>query len=501
MAADLKGARVLVGQFLLEANSFAQGSTELVDFEPAGLYVGDALRRELLPESGELAAAWDVLRSAGAHIVPTIRAWAAARPPLTPDAWVSIRDAILSRADAGIDGVYLSLHGASLAQGVDDPEGELLGRLRARLRPGVPVAISLDCHAGWTPAMESGCDIATAYRTVPHTDLPRTGAQAARLLVRAMRGEIRPVVRSARLAMAAPADRQDSTEATFAGLMGLADAAERRPGVLAAAFLPSHPWRDVPELGWAAIATADGDPVVAERAASEIADAAWALRRWFTAGQRPPIDEALRIALEGPAPVVLADAGDSPTGGSMGDSTELLRSALAYPDRHIWLALTDAAAAAAATSAGIGARLRLVLGAGSAGDHNAATQIEADVLALPDGHLTYVGPYARGVSGDMGQSALLGVGNVRIVVHARQVMEIDPAPFIAAGLDPQAAEVLQAKSHVSYRAGYAGVTDRSVVADTPGPTAANLTLLPYRRRPRPLFPFEDPNQRDGGDPT
>ena len=256
--------------------------------------------------------------------------------------------------------------------------------------------------------MEAGCDIATAYRTVPHTDLPRTGAQAARLLVRAMQGDIRPVVRSARLAMAAPADRQDSTEATFAGLMGLADAAERQPGVLAAAFLPSHPWRDVPELGWAAIATADGDPAMAERAAAEIADAAWALRRWFTAGQRPPIGEALRIALEGPAPVVLADAGDSPTGGSMGDSTELLRAALAYPERHIWLALTDAAAAAVATSAGVGARLRLVLGAGSAGDHNAATQVEADVLALPDGHLTYVGPYARGVSGDMGQSALAG---------------------------------------------------------------------------------------------
>ena len=232
MAADLKGARVLVGQFLLEANSFAQGSTELVDFEPAGLYVGDALQRELLPESGELAAAWDVLRSAGVHVVPTIRAWAAARPPLTPGAWASIRDAILARADAGIDGVYLSLHGASLAHGLDGPEGELLGLLRERLRPGVPVAISLDCHAGWTPAMEAGCDIATAYRTVPHTDLPRTGAQAARLLVRAMQGDIRPVVRSARLAMAAPADRQDSTEVTFAGLMGLAEAAERarRPG-------------------------------------------------------------------------------------------------------------------------------------------------------------------------------------------------------------------------------------------------------------------------------
>ena len=133
-------------------------------------------------------------------------------------------------------------------------------------------------------------------------------------------------------------------------------------------------------------------------------------------------------------------------------------------------------------------------------NHNAATEVKADVLALPDGHLTTSARTPVG-SAATWATALLGIGNLRIVVHARQVMEIDPAPFIAAGLDPGAAEVLQAKSHVSYRAGYADVTDRSVVADTPGPTAATLTLLPYRRRPRPLFPFEDPTQRDGGDPA
>jgi microcystin degradation protein MlrC len=490
------GARILVGQFFLEANSFASGSTTLADFEPAGLYVGDELRRERLPEGGELAAAWDILAARGAVIVPAIRAFAAARPPMAPQAWATISDAIVSRAAGDIDGVYLALHGAALAHGVDDPEGELLQALRGRLRPGVPIAVSLDCHAGWTPAMEAGCDIATAYRTVPHTDLIRTGSQAAGLLVRALEGEIRPVIRSARLAMIGPADRQDSGDPRFAGLMGLASDAEARDGILAAAVLPSHPWRDVPELGWGVIVTTDDDAALAASTAAAIADALWDERRWFIGGRRPGIADALERALEGPAPVIVADSGDSPTGGALGDSTELLRVALAHRDRGIWLALTDAAAAKEAHRAGIGSAIALEVGSGGAGAYNERTLIEATVAALPDGALTYSGPFARGVTDDMGRSAVLAMDAIRVVLHSRPVMEIDPSPYVAAGLDPSHAEVLQAKSHVSFRAGYAHLTDRAVVADTPGPTMADLTRMPYVRRPRPLFPFEDPSERD-----
>ncbi|MEW5991642.1 MAG: M81 family metallopeptidase [Chloroflexota bacterium] len=496
MEGTVASARVLVGQFILEANSFAPGSTTVADFEPAGLYRGPELRRDRLTETNELTAAWDVLASAGVDLVPTIRAWAAARPPLDPAAWQEIRDSILFAADQSIDGVFLSLHGASLAHGQDDPEGDLLARLRDRLRPGVPIAISLDCHAGWTRAMEEGCDIATAYRTVPHVDMPRTGAQAARLLVGALRDEIAPVVRSAPLAMIAPADRQDDAHPLFAELMGLADQSEREPGILAAAFLPSHPWRDVPELGWAAIATADGDPTIASRVAGAIADAVWEQRRWFTGGSRLPVRDALRVALEGPPPVVIADVGDSPTGGAPGDSTELLRVALEHQDRSIWLAITDPTAAAQAQAAGTGARLAMHVGSGVRGAYNERVEVTAQVVAIPEGRVTYCGPYARGMTSDMGATALLSVGRIRIVVHSQQVMEIDPAPYLAAGLNPQEAEVLQAKSHVSYRAGYASVTDRSVVADTHGPTSANLPRMRYSRRPRPLFPFEDPGQRD-----
>lgn len=140
--------------------------------------------------------------------------------------------------------------------------------------------------------------------------------------------------------------------------------------------------------------------------------------------------------------------------------------------------------------------MRLEVGSGAPDEYNERTPVEGRIEALPDGRLTYLGPFARGVTADMGRSAVLGIGSIRVVLHSRTVMEIDPSPFIAAGLDPADADVLQAKSHVSFRAGYASVTDRFVVADTPGPTMADLTRMPFVRRPRPLFPFEDPIERD-----
>ena len=481
--------RVAVGQFLLEANTFSPLRSDLDIFEPAGFLQGRELVRERLPDD-ELAAAWDVLSDRGYTLVPTVRAWAGAGPPLTAAAFAGIMSAIVEPMAPSLGGVLLSLHGASAADGVDDPEGEILEEVRRRVGDNVPIAVTLDCHAGLTDRMLANADIITGYRTVPHVDLVRTGAQGARLLADAMQGLIHPVVRHTAIPMLAPADRQSNELEPFRSLMDGCTAAEERPGVLATAFFPSHPWRDVPELGWSTCCTADADAELAAETAADLAAAVWAARQEMIGGHRPPLDRALAEALEGPAPFVVADAGDSPSGGSPGDSTELLRLAGQMTDRAIWLTVQDSEAAEAAEAAGVGATVRVRLGRGAAGEYNQTTLLEAEVVAVPDGRFAYTGSLAVGKTGDLGTAAVLAAGRMRVVVHSQTVMVIDPAPYVAAGLNPAQSEVLQAKSHVSYREGFAPITTRSVVANTAGPTAADLTLLPYRRRPVPLFPFE-----------
>jgi microcystin degradation protein MlrC len=490
--------RILVAYFVLEANSFVPGATTLDTFAAQGLMFGSYLRREKIPSSKELAAAWDALAAAGAEIVPTVYADATAKPPMTTIAFETIRDAIVEAADDSIDGVYLALHGAALAEEEDDPEGAIIEAVRSRLGPGRPIAVSLDHHATMTQRMAENADIFTAYRTCPHVDLDRTARQAVELLLRTLRGEIRPVVEVVHRPMIAPADVQDNRLEPFGSLMRMCDEAEARPGVLAATLMPAHAWRDIPTLSWHAAVTADGDRALARREATRIADAAWKHRHAFVSGSRSPIAEALATALAGPAPYVIADAGDALTGGSPGDSTELLRAALPHRDRRIWLTVRDEPAAQAAAEAGVGAEVDVALGSGAAGAYNERTAVRARVESVPTAPFAYTVPYAQGVRGHLGVAATLAVDELRIVVHSGDILLLDPAPYAAAGLVPAEAEVLQAKSHVSYRAGFEQTTSRSVVADTPGPTAADVRLLPYVRRPRPLFPFEDPGDDLGG---
>ena len=128
---------------------------------------------------------------------------------------------------------------------------------------------------------------------------------------------------------------------------------------------------------------------------------------------------------------------------------------------------------------------------GPRGAYNAATRLRgARVEALFDGEFAYTHPVNAGYRASTGPAARLRAGAVEVVVHSRSVGVIDPAIYETLGADPAAAHVLQAKSHVSFRAGFERVTGHSVLAATGGPTTAELTRLDYRRRPRPLFPFE-----------
>jgi microcystin degradation protein MlrC len=156
------------------------------------------------------------------------------------------------------------------------------------------------------------------------------------------------------------------------------------------------------------------------------------------------------------------------------------------------LTLTDPAAAAALRAADVGTTVTVALGGGPPDAYDAATRVTGTVLAHPEGRFRYQHPFSRGVPGDLGTCAVLGIGELRVVVHSLPVGVIDPGPYLGAGLDPADAEVIQAKAHISYRTGFDPLTPRSVVAATPGPTTADLAALPWRRRSRPLWPFEEP---------
>ncbi len=492
-------ARILVGGFSMEANTFAPGATTMADLRAQVFGVGAELHRDFMGPGSELAGAWSALEAAGLEPVPSLAAWAGPGRPLATGVVEELAQLLLAPLDDAIAGAYVMLHGSCVAHDEDDPEGLILERLRERLGPRRPIVASLDCHANLTDRMARAADGFTAYRTCPHVDTRRTGEQAGRLLAAAVAGRVRPVLAVASRPMITPPQLHDSSRDPFRRLMAINDTVET-DGALASCLLPVQPWIDVPGLSWKAVVTADGDADAARRWAERLMHEAWKSRHAFLEGRRPPIGEALREALAGPSPFVLGDAGDATNGGAIGNSTELLRATLALGGASVLLSVRDEAAAASAWAAGEGAWVDVDLGGGPPGAYDEATPLEACVARLFDGEVVYTHPVNAGYRAATGPAALLaGPGGLAVVVHTRSVGVIDPALYLALGADPAAAAVVQAKSHVTFKSGFAHLTDRSVVADTGGPTTGDLTRLDYRRRPVPLFPFEDaPPPPEGG---
>lgn len=485
---------VAVGTFYLESNSFVNGQTTLADFKNQTFAQGSAISRNSAGTASEFAGAWDVLQQADCKLVPTLVAYSSPRPPITKEALDTITETILDAIPTDVDGVYLMLHGSAWAHHEDDPEGVLLRRIREKIGLKKFIAISLDLHAYFTEQMLAAVDIVSAYKTCPHLDLYETGVRSAQILLQALRGEVNPKTVMATAPMITPPEHHDHNRAPFKTLM---DATKKTQSgkVLIASLLATQPWLNVPELMWKAIITVDEDAAYGQTQAQNLIDQAWALRKEFLSVTAKPVHVALEEALSMQAPTVIADMGDATNGGALGDSTEVLRAALASNSSgSIAVSITDPDAVFKCESS-IGQKVQLTLGSGQPGSYNEKVLVQANVIEMANKKISYTHPAALDVVDDPGLSALVEVEHptirIYIVLHSQPVRVIDPVIYELFGLKVNEIGVLQGKSHVSFIPGFARITPRYVLADTLGPTAANLPSLPFTKRMKPLYPFED----------
>ncbi|MSY40218.1 MAG: hypothetical protein F2642_04650, partial [Actinobacteria bacterium] len=468
--------KVAVGGFYLESNSFVGGETSLLDFKNQTFAQGEGISRNSAGSASEFAGAWDVLTQAGCELIPTLIAYSSPRPPMTKEALDTITETILQAIPIDVDGVYLMLHGSAWAHHEDDPEGVLLTKIRQKIGPNKFIAISLDLHAYFTEQMLKAVDIVSAYKTCPHLDLYETGARSAEILVQALRGEVKPKTVMAIAPMITPPEHHDHNRAPFKTLM---DATRKTQSgkVLIASLLATQPWLNVPELTWKAIITVDGDVEYGQKQAQELIDQAWALRKEFLSVTAKPVAIAFEEALAMGTPTVIADMGDATNGGSLGDSTEVLRVALASKSSgSVAVSITEPKAVLICEKS-VGQKVQLTIGSGQPGSYNEKVLVNAKVIATANKKISYTHPAALDVVDDPGLSALIEVDHptieIYIVLHSQPVRVIDPVIYELFDLKVGEIGVLQGKSHVSFIPGFASITPRSVLADTLGPPAAN----------------------------
>lgn len=482
--------KILIAGFQHETNTFAPSPATYESFVRGEghppMARGDAvlaIRDVNLPIGGFIQAS----ERQGHTLLPVI--WTAASPSaqVTEDAYERIVGEIVAAAgEGGFDAIYLDLHGAMVAQHVDDGEGELLARIRAKVGPSVPVVASLDLHANVTERMLASADALVAYRTYPHVDMADTGARAERLLVRLL-DERKPLARAARrLPFLIPINGMCTMLEPARSMYEALGTLEQGP-VVSLSFAPGFPAADFPECG----------PVIwgYGEEASAVRDAVDSLydmmlrneAQWAVPFLSPDaaVAEAIRLSATAQKPVVIADTQDNPGAGADSNTTGMLRALLDNGAQDAALGLVwDPEAAAQAHAAGVGATLELALGGRSGTPGDAPFIGTFEVVALSDGRCRYDGPMMHGMQVELGPVACLKIGGVRIAVSSTKAQMLDRNLYRVAGIVPEQMKILVNKSSVHFRADFQPIAHTVLVAKAPGPMTADPADLPWKRLAR-----------------
>ncbi len=482
--------RVAVGAIFTESNHLVGRLTGLADFERVELRRGAEV---LDARDGVLGGALQQLRALGIEIAPLLYASAVPGGPLTQDCYQTLKSDFLARLRAAlpVDGVLLPLHGAAAVDQIGDLEGDLIAAVRAIVGLAVPVVGTLDLHAHVTPAMVENSDALLAWETYPHRDSFQTGERGARMLAAILEGRVKPAMALAKVPVIVGGYMGSTDDGPFAELMRETKAFEGSPGVLSASLFLVQPQLDLPGMGGGGLVITDGDMALAERLATGIAEKYWS-RRFDLEPKIWKPAEAIADGLRLKGTVLLLETSDCAGGGATGDSAAVI-AALAHANLDVdsIAMVVDSDSASRCHRAGVGATVALELGHKMDPRWGSPVPLTVRVENLTDGRFVYSGGIWGGQTATMGATALIRIGNLRVLVASHATYDWSDEQYRSVGLDPGAAKFVVVKNPMNYRVGYAGRYRAAYVLDTPGPTPASLRHVKFQRLERPYFPADE----------
>ncbi|MFO0926666.1 MAG: M81 family metallopeptidase [Gemmataceae bacterium] len=485
--------RIGIAGFMHESNTFNPIRADRDAFVRQSLLVGEAVRAEWAAAHHEVGGFFAAAAELGFAPVPLGMAWATPSGPVTADVFDEVTALLVDQLRRErLDGLLLALHGAMVADGHLDADAEVLARVRAAVGRDFPLAVTLDLHGNLPPRFADLTDLAVAYRTNPHVDQHECGRRAARLLVRQLRGEIRP-----RLALATPPlliniMRQDTSCEPLAGFMAGVRRLEAEPGVLAASLLPGFAYADVPQMGPAVVVVTDGDAELARRHADRIAADLWKPRaipgRPARRGDGGPASPSRRSGRRWCWWIT----GDNIGGGSAGDGTVLLAELLRQEATGWVVMLYAPDEVTACAAAGVGGRVTLRVGGKVDRFHGDPVEVAGVVRVLHDGR--YVEPAVRHGGkrvNRMGLTALVELpGDSLLALTSERHPPFSLGALTCLGVRPELQRMVVVKAAIAYKAAYAPIAGTMIEVETPGRTCVNPARLTYRHIRRPLWPLD-----------
>ncbi len=474
--------KLLIACLATETNTFSPMPTGRLAFESAmvsrqATSLPGNLFTAPLHEWRRMAAGrgWDVIESLTAVAQPsgtTVRA-----------VYEGYRDEILADLKTHQPDIFLmSMHGAMVADGYDDCEGDLMARARVILGPDRVIGLELDPHNHLTTAMLDNANLIINYKEYPHVDAPARARELFTLAADTAEGRIKPVMCAHDCRMLTIIETMKDPGQGFVQAM---KDAEGKDGILSVSITHGFPWADVADVTAKTLVIADGDGEKAASVAEDFAERLWEIREGLRPGY-PSIPEALDLLEAAPkGPVTLADMGDNAGGGAPADATYMLREVLERGIKDIALAVFwDPVLVTMCQDAGEGARMRVRIGGKICPDSGDPVDLEVTVRAIREGMTQKLGD----VEMPMGTGVWLEANGVHLIVSSLRTQCFAPTAFTDLGLDITKMRALVPKSTNHFYQNFVGVSAEVIHVKTPGTVTPDMTIIPYTKRDGNFWP-------------
>ena len=493
--------RAVVAMMEHETNTFSPVPTPLSRFGPV---TGKDVVTHYKGTGTGIGAFLDLASEAGMELSTPIAGNANPSGRVEASAYLAMCDAICDAIAKGCDVCFLDLHGAMVTETTEDGEGTLLKRIR-QMAPDLPIAISLDLHANVTPEIVENCTVLVGYKTYPHIDMYEAGQHAGQIMLRALKGEVKPVMAWGQRPILAQTLRMGHRDEPMKTMIAMAREEEAK-GLLAASVFGGFALADIRNAGLSIVTVADGNRTRAEEASERLLGAAWQEKAEWLFHSEPLSDTVARAKTMTEGPVILLDHADNSASGGTQDTVAVLREVIDQGLEDVAMfGICDPAAVEKMQAAGVGSTISLSLGGKvdmpTIGRKGEPIEITGKVRAVTDGDFVITVPMGRGTTMSMGKTAVLDTGKVQVVVCSKHTEPYDLGVFRSVGIEPTAKRYLILKSRIHFRAGFEAIAKAELPCNGVGVTSSDNSLFTFEAVRRPIYPLdmdcpERPNYAD-----
>ncbi|MBW9064903.1 M81 family metallopeptidase [Rhizobium herbae] len=485
--------RIFTATLATETNTFSPICVDRRAFE-ASLYAPPGKH----PETPTLCSApitvgRRLAAEQGFDLIEGTAAWADPAGLVNRLTYEGLRDEILDQLHATlpVDAVVLGLHGAMVADGYEDTEGDFLTRVRDIVGPDVLVCAELDPHSHLTAKRLAAADFFVYFKEFPHTDFVERAEDLWRIALDTLAGRVKPAmsVFDCRMIDVYPTSREPMR--SFVDKIMRMEAAD--PDILSISVVHGFMAGDVPEMGTKMVVLTDGKPDKGAVLARELGLELFAKRGTFIMPQINEREAVSRALAAASGPVVIADIWDNPGGGTAGDATVLLAELLAKGAKDtavgtIW----DPMAVQICMAAGEGARIQLRFGAKSApGTGNPIDGIVKVIRLVRNAQMRFGESFAP-----FGDAAHIQLNGIDIILNSTRAQSFDPSLFSVMGIEPTSRKILVIKSTNHFYASFAPIASEILYCSAGTPYPNNPARTAYRRAPRDIWPMADNPHED-----